>query len=94
MVVPVTGEGGCRYSDVGDVPRCSGAGVPYLWLVDAGYFQTHWEDAGQLLPQGVMHFDGAASEEEDGWDVGLPPTGRVNGGVRPKGGGDLRHPSL
>ena len=29
-------------------------------------------------------------KQEDGWDVGLPPTGRVNGGVRPKVGGDLR----
>ena len=52
-----------------------------------GYVPTHWEDAGRLPPQGDPQVEGEADEYEDGWYLGLPPTGGGDDGGRPAGGG-------
>ena len=58
-----------------------------------GYFPVHWEDAVQFPPQGGLHVDREAEEEEYGWCVGLPPTGGGDDRGGPTGSGDLCRPS-
>ena len=44
---------------------------------------AHWEDLGQLPPQGGPHTDGASTAEVTGWYVGAPSTGGSEGGGSP-----------
>ena len=43
--------------DVGNVIYWGSTGGPYLWVVDVGYAPVHWEDAGDISPQGGSKVD-------------------------------------
>ena len=90
----VTGvrKGGGICLDVGNVLCHGGSGGTFLQVGDMGYDSPYWEDYGRIVPLGGPQTDITESEEEDGWDVGLPPTGRGKGGGRHNGGGDIHRP--
>ena len=77
--IAIYGEvgGGCSY--VRTIICCCGAGGPSVWVGDMSYVPTHWEESGRLPPQGGPSVYGLASKEEEGWDLGLTPTGVGNG---------------
>ena len=93
-VVAGSGEGGGGISDVGVFIFCGGAGGSSVWVGDMGYVPAHWEDDGQIPPQGSPKVEGVGAEEQDKCGVGLPSTGRGNdrGGIT--GGGKLRRLTL
>ena len=60
-----------------------------MWFGDVGYEPAHWEYTGRIPLQGGLQVDREVAKGEDGWDVGLPPTGGGNGRGGHTGGGDL-----
>ena len=52
----------------------------------------HNEDVGRIPPQGGPQTDGEEILEREGRRVGIPLSGRSDGGGRTEGGGDLRLP--
>ena len=49
------------------------AGIHVVWVREEIYFTVHWEDLGQITPQGGQKTDGASAAECTGWYVGVPP---------------------
>ena len=48
-----------------------------------GCVTLHWEDLGQIPPQGGLDNYGESTVEGTVWYVSLPPTGGVEGGGAP-----------
>ena len=86
----VVGERGIGLLDAGDVLRCGGTGSSVPWVGDVGYVPAHWEDLGQLPPQGGPQIDKAENAEGSGWELGVHPTVGGYGVGGTVGGGYLR----
>ena len=50
----------------------------------------HWEGVGWIPPQGVQQYGGTETLEGEVHEVGVSPTGGINGGGGVTGGGYLR----
>ena len=49
------------------------AGIHVVWVRDVRYFTAHWEELGQITPQGGQQTDRASAVEGTGWYVGVTP---------------------
>ena len=85
-------ERGSICPDVGCILGCGGTGGYFIWVGDVGYVLSpvNWEKLWRLPTHGVLQTDGAETVEGNGWDVGVSPTGRGDGGGRPARGWYLR----
>ena len=90
----VVGERGRGLPDVGDVLRCSGAGIPVIWAVEVVYVPRIGRTLGGLhhrvdhILMGCQPWRGL-----DGmWMYPHFSPGEGDGRGGPEGGGYLRHP--
>ena len=69
------GKRGSVILDVRDFICDSCAGSPFLRVRDVRYFTAHWENLGQIPPQGGSQTDEASTTEGTGLYVGVNPAG-------------------
>ena len=86
------GERGNVLPDVRDILCVSCTGSTFVWVRYVGQVPAHWDYLGSIPPQGGPQTDGAETTDGNGWEVGVPPYGRGDGGSRPTGGRVLRIP--
>ena len=60
------GKRGCICLDVGFFLCVSWSGRPVVWVRDVRYFTAHWEDLGQITPQGGQQTDRESAAEGTG----------------------------
>ena len=87
VVVAGAGEGGGRRPEAGAVICFRGTGGPPVWVRDAGYIPTHWEETERLPLLVRTQVEGEAAKKEDRWDICLTPNDKGDGRGGHTGGG-------